>query len=245
MVGAVTDPLVPILENVTEPLAPIVGAVTDPLVPVIEDLTTPLAPVIDNVLNPPAPVVEDLTAPLSPVGGKITTALPPVADRVPQPVSGAPQIQQPASMPSLPQGSPSLDLPVSALTPQGAIHAPQRPTLNGPAAGHAPAGFLPGLPAFTNPFSPTFSAAPVATSGDTVTASSEAGPAGGGSPAPQLPASSGSSASAGGLGGAAGGTLFALLVSLAAFGLRHTTRLRLSAFAWRPQAFVAVIERPG
>jgi hypothetical protein len=71
-------------------------------------------------------------------------------------------------------------------------------------------------------------------------------PAGSGpSPAQPVPAPSGASAAAGAGGGVAAATLFALLVSLAAFGLRHSTRLRLASIAWRQQAFVAVIERPG
>jgi hypothetical protein len=60
-----------------------------------------------------------------------------------------------------------------------------------------------------------------------------------------LPGPSGASASAGAGSGVAAATLFALLVSLAAFGLRHSTRLRLPSIAWRQQAFLAVIERPG
>jgi hypothetical protein len=63
------------------------------------------------------------------------------------------------------------------------------------------------------------------------------------SPSP-LPAPSGATAGSGAA-GIATATLFALLLSLAAFGLRHFSRLRLVPVAWRPQAFVAVIERPG
>jgi hypothetical protein len=36
-----------------------------------------------------------------------------------------------------------------------------------------------------------------------------------------------------------------LLFSLAAFALRHFSRLRVPPAQWRPFAFVAVIERPG
>jgi hypothetical protein len=39
--------------------------------------------------------------------------------------------------------------------------------------------------------------------------------------------------------------LFAVLLSLVAFGLRHWWRSRWVSRAWRVQAFVAVIERPG
>jgi hypothetical protein len=61
---------------------------------------------------------------------------------------------------------------------------------------------------------------------------------------PQAPAPSGSAAGSGAA-GVASSTLFALLVSLAAFALRHFTRLQLAQARWRPQAFVAVLERPG
>jgi hypothetical protein len=64
------------------------------------------------------------------------------------------------------------------------------------------------------------------------------------SSAPPLPAPSGTSAGSGAA-GVAFSTLFALLLSFAAFGLRHFTRVRLVPLAWRQQAFVAVIERPG
>jgi len=37
----------------------------------------------------------------------------------------------------------------------------------------------------------------------------------------------------------------ALLLSAAAFGLRHYSRLRIPPVQWRQFAFVAVIERPG
>jgi hypothetical protein len=70
---------------------------------------------------------------------------------------------------------------------------------------------------------------------------------GGGSPnaPPSLPAPAGGSGSSGGS-GVAFSTLFALLVSLAAFSAQpFSRRLKLALAPWRPAAFIAVIERPG
>jgi hypothetical protein len=71
---------------------------------------------------------------------------------------------------------------------------------------------------------------------------------GGGSsnaPPPPLPASGAGSGSSGGF-GVAFSTLFALLVSLAAFSAQQfSRRLILALPPWRPAAFIAVIERPG
>jgi hypothetical protein len=61
---------------------------------------------------------------------------------------------------------------------------------------------------------------------------------------PPLPSSGGSGASGGS--GVAFSTLFALLVSLAAFSAQpFSRRLTLALPPWRPAAFIAVIERPG
>jgi hypothetical protein len=64
----------------------------------------------------------------------------------------------------------------------------------------------------------------------------------GGVPPVPLPSSGGAAWAAGGF---AASTLFALLVSLLAFGLRHFWRSLFVGRAWRVRAFVAVIERPG
>ena len=145
-----------------------------------------------------------------------------------------------AGLPAAPQAAqpPILTTPP---TPTVALDAPS-PAAGSPAPGTQPGPF--GYPTFEGPLSLT---APLAASTHAAAAGSSPDSAVGSGPSPSqpLPAPSGASASAGGIGGAAGGILFALLVSLAAFGLRHSTRLRLSSFAWRPQAFVAVIERPG
>jgi hypothetical protein len=58
-----------------------------------------------------------------------------------------------------------------------------------------------------------------------------------------LPASGGAAGS--GAAGIASSALFALLVSFTAFALWHLARLLLTPARWRPQAFVAVLERPG
>jgi hypothetical protein len=63
--------------------------------------------------------------------------------------------------------------------------------------------------------------------------------------APSAPAPVQSSGSAGPAGSGVAFSLFALLVSLAAFALGKYTLLTLSRARWRPLAFVAVIERPG
>jgi hypothetical protein len=68
----------------------------------------------------------------------------------------------------------------------------------------------------------------------------------GGASLPQVPepASPAGGAAASGA-GAAFAFFLALLLSLAAFGLRHTSRLRLPPVQWRQFEFVAVVERPG
>jgi hypothetical protein len=69
----------------------------------------------------------------------------------------------------------------------------------------------------------------------------------GGTSLPQVPDPASSAGGAAGAGGSAAafGFFFALLLSLAAYGLRHYSRLRLPPAQWRQLAFVAVIERPG
>ena len=141
--------------------------------------------------------------------------------------------------PVLPQ-APSLAAPPASTLAPDAPSVEAGPQASGP---HAPAPLVQTV--FEGPLSLT---SPLAAPTDAAAAAgspSNSASGNGPSPTQPLPAPSGASAAAGGIGGAAGGVLFALLVSLAAFGLRHSTRLRLSAFAWRPQAFVAVIERPG
>jgi hypothetical protein len=68
--------------------------------------------------------------------------------------------------------------------------------------------------------------------------------AGGSSPNSGPPSSSGGAAGSGAA-GIASSALFALLVSFTAFALWHLARLLLMPARWRPQAFVAVLERPG
>ena len=235
----------------SEPLAPVLGNVVAPLAPVVDDLVAPLAPVIDN-----------LTAPLSPVVDGVVTALPPaVADilspRAPQPESGAAPLPSPSAplrsapapatapvppshfldTPATPQQSPSsIELP--------ATHQPGvDPQAGSPAHSHAAAGYaaFSTAPAFPTPLQSLLPA------GDPEIAPSQTDAPAQGAPSQTqtLPAPSGSSAAAGAGSGVAAALLFALLVSLAAFGLRHSTRLRLPSKAWRQQAFLAVIERPG
>jgi hypothetical protein len=72
-------------------------------------------------------------------------------------------------------------------------------------------------------------------------------PANGGGPLPQAPgpAPAGGSATGGVGSGVAFGFFLALLFSIAAFALRHFSRLRLPPAQRRQFTFVAVIERPG
>jgi hypothetical protein len=65
-----------------------------------------------------------------------------------------------------------------------------------------------------------------------------------GSPHSPEPVTTGSGAASAAAAAATAG-LFALLLSLAALGLRYFARLQLAPVRWRPQAFVAVLERPG
>jgi hypothetical protein len=64
------------------------------------------------------------------------------------------------------------------------------------------------------------------------------------SSAPPLPAPGAATAS-GGASGPAAATMFGVLLAFAAFCLLHHMRLRVATGVCRPQAFVAVIERPG
>jgi hypothetical protein len=136
----------------------------------------------------------------------------------------------------------AVDLPATQRTladpPQTGTHqVPRAPQAGWPIPDHGGHG------AFSNALA--FQAGLHAAGAD-VSASESTDPAGSAPSQTQpLPAPSGASAAAGAGSGVAAATLFALLVSLAAFGLRHSTRLRLPSTGWRQQAFLAVIERPG
>jgi hypothetical protein len=231
-----TAPLAPVIEDLTAPLAPVVEDLTAPLAPIAEDLTAPLAPIVEDLSAPLAPALDDVTSPLAPLAGDLTTPF-------------GPAVQDPTSAPIAPGSSPVAGMPVASApsTPISVLPPLTAPHSAGPVSHGGPAASHQSLPIFDVPLSPGFGPTLLAAPGH---AGLDAGfgpdTAAGGSSGPlPLPGTSGSSAAAGGFGGAAGGTLFALLLSLAAFGLRHSTRLRLSSFAFRPQAFVAVIERPG
>jgi hypothetical protein len=104
----------------------------------------------------------------------------------------------------------------------------------------------PSLP--SGPWAPFATLAQAALSSAALAHAPQAGPpADGGGPLPQAPdpAPAGGSAT-GGVGSGAGfGFFLALLFSIAAFALRHYSRLRLPPAQWRQFTFVAVIERPG
>jgi hypothetical protein len=104
----------------------------------------------------------------------------------------------------------------------------------------------PSLP--TGPWAPFAAVAQAALSSAALAHAPQAAPpATGGGPLPQVPdpAPAGGSAS-GGIGSGVGfGFFLALLFSIAAFALRHYSRLRLPPAQWRQFTFVAVIERPG
>ncbi len=196
-----------------------------------------------------------MTAPLAPVTD-VVRDVPPVRNVLsPSPSSGSPQhpniLETPAS-PFVPQ-APAIAAPPAVVpgtsAPSAVFTAPPAATGTTPGAtgpSSAPTG--PNVDLFSAPGAPTLFPA-LSGSGDGGQATSSTSTSTQGSTAPSqpspLPASSGSSAGSGSGSGVAFSTLFALLLSLAAFGLRHSTRLRLASFAWRQQAFVAVIERPG
>jgi hypothetical protein len=228
VVEDLTAPLTPVVEDLTAPLTPVVEELTAPLTPVVEDLTAPLTPVVEDLTAPLAPAVEDLT-PASPIG------LGGDADPTPalSPAQGT-ALPSPAATPSAPAPPVNL-MPADTRSPLGLESPHATGGQSSPAAAAPGASILtsPGLLEPALPTSPTAAAAP---------SDSTSGPV----PPNGLPAPAPSGASAGsGAAGVASSVLFALLLSLAAFGLRHFTRLRLASFAWRPQAFVAVIERPG
>jgi hypothetical protein len=133
---------------------------------------------------------------------------------------------------------PTTQQPVAAPQRTGAVD-PRAPQTGSPTSSSQNHGVFPAAPPFP-------AALAAAQAGNDIAASQTNAPAQD-APSQSQPLSgpSGASASAGAGGGVAAATLFALLLSLAAFGLRHSTRLRLPSIAWRQQAFLAVIERPG
>jgi hypothetical protein len=239
----VTAPLAPVVGDLTAPLAPIVEGVTAPLTPVIEDLTAPLAPVVEDLTGPLAPVVGDLTSPLPPSAGDVSAGVigvtgpsSPAPHAFPTAAAPSSQIPAPSAPPATP-GAPSASVFAGPEARSGlGLDAPQTSGRESMPAAPGPGPSIFGSPGLFSPSTPSShagSASPLASATGSV-------PPNG----PSLPVPSGASAGSG-AGGVATGTLLALLLSLAAFGLRHFSRLRMASFAWRPQAFVAVIERPG
>jgi hypothetical protein len=214
------------------------GGLLAPLTPVVESLLppsdgggplAPLAPVLDRVLPPSGgggPLTEVLQTLAPPSAGDGPLPLEP-ADL---PLSTAPA-SPPAGLPDLPApaaGGGSFDAPTTPATPPVSVLLDQLVAASPFGSGVTAASPL----ALGAGPAPTFGAPPAQLEG-------------GGSP-PQVPdpASSAGGASAGGS-GVAFGLFLALLFSLAAFALRHYSRLRLPPVQWRQFAFVAVIERPG
>jgi hypothetical protein len=235
-------PLAPVVDGLTAPLAPVIDTLTAPLAPVVDGVVSALPPAVTNILPPRAqPQPDDSAgtsrpAPIAPT----TRQGPPTA-----PTSPGHVYDTPATPPTSPV---SVDLPTTrqpvAAPPQtGVAVDPRAPQVGSRGhnsqtdGGH---GAFPAAPAF-----PAALQAAAQTAADTAASQMNAPADDAPSQVQPLPGSSGASASAGAGGGVAAATLFALLVSLAAFGLRHSTRLRLPSMAWRQQAFLAVIERPG
>jgi hypothetical protein len=96
------------------------------------------------------------------------------------------------------------------------------------------------LPLSSSPLAAAFASSAAEASPDVAQALGDSSPGAG-----QLPASGGGSAAGSAAAGIASSALFALLVSFTAFALWHLARLLLTPARWRPQAFVAVLERPG
>jgi hypothetical protein len=189
---------------------------------------------------------DELTAPLLDTGGPSSSAPPsrdpsaPGTPSAPAPRAGdlagaAPAPTDAAATPTTPIPETPLE---TALTggPQPLETVPPA----GSVAGHAHALYSLALPAGATPFvqTPAWSA--------TMATANAPAPNGDGKPvAPTQPPAPFSGSAAAAVSGAAASALFALLISLAAFTLGGSSRLRLTPARWRPLAFVAVIERPG
>jgi translation initiation factor IF-2 len=192
-----------------------------------QERAAPQGPVLEDR---PAPVVEDSTAPAALVA------------------------QAPANQSAT---APSSPVPPSAvlLEPAGAApvlwEADGRGAHDGPLAA---AGAAPGMPAVAYPPALTLSeqsffavsGSPTATLSASALAARPSGSAVSARPSSPrpLPAPGGATAS-GGAAGPAAATLFGVLLAFAAYCLLHHMRLRIATCVCRPQAFVAVIERPG
>jgi hypothetical protein len=236
----------------------VVGGLVDPVVPVVQEVLEPVGPVLSGVVEPLRPVAGPVVEPLGPgrgSSGGSSTRPPsrPAAGPGGSGLAAAPAPSQAGSFggfASLPPAAPPVQVPSAPTVVEGLFDSSEGPLV---AAQHLVLGMAPydlltalnaglnsswatgfQLPISVAPF--TFSAA--AASPDAARAPSGSLPGSG-----QLPASGGAAGSA--AAGIASSALFALLVAFTAFALWHLARLMLTPARWRPQAFVAVLERPG
>jgi hypothetical protein len=248
----------PVVKTVTDPLAP-VGGPGAPVITPVTRLVAPDAPTHTPApTRTPAPTLAPLSALAPPPATPRTIA--PIAQRTPStpgvptsaPRMGAPRTTAPAPGPAPAITAPVLvPGPTPAVAPAQILTTPARnPSLPAPAA-RRPAQWLPtprsaasGVAAFPWSFGPRgVTLTPVTRSTPSVAASAARTPL---APAvPATPTGAGSAPLAGsGIGGWSGGP-GALLLTLFAVALCAAYRFLLAPAAYRPAAFVSLVERPG
>jgi hypothetical protein len=263
VVGAALEDLGPIkhVADGVPPVAELVDAGSSLVAPLIEPITAPLAglepPLREAGLPLPAlPALPGAGGSPPPAGpGALLDALPSGTNR--QPPSGGqagPGHGTDAGSPGNAAAAPdsltaaTADGPASvspASKPAETLGSAGPGPLADPRLGHGLA--RPAQPlGWATPLHALFGTGTTAIASGLLGASpAVADPAGALGADPPQPAAPGGAAAGSGGSGVGSSTLFALLLSLAAVALRHSTRLQLAPARWRPQAFVAVLERPG
>jgi hypothetical protein len=257
---SVLQPVVPIVDDLTAPLAPVSDGLLQPAAPVVDGLLSPLTPVVilPTLRGLPREERGDSGTTSSGSGSASSASGPPPSGpntprgseapvasgddaRSTQGLATPPALDLPATLPT---GAPQLPTESAPSPLNPGAHAglgPHDYTLSGWAAAlqrqlqlnAAGTGFL----GIGGPLSAAAAASPGAA--DAIGSGTGSTPSSGSLPAV------GSGAAGSGAAGTASSALFALLVSFTAFALWHLARLLLTPARWRPQAFVAVLERPG
>jgi hypothetical protein len=291
VVEDVVEPVVPVVEDVVEPvLEPVMDDGVDVVLPVLDPVLQSVAPIVADVPDVVPPALGPVLAPIAPIVDLPTVLLPPVPGLLGAvaPVPDGGDHQPPAEQlgPSPPSSTPPSPLDTATGPGSEPTGAGERFPLSGeapavsvspgttaalPALGASPEPMVAqGLPelksepqgAGVTPVSspdprgtlaafalPCYAAAPMSGLAPLASWQTERvrASASGDGPTeiPSLPPPSSCSGTSGGS-GAGFRTLFADLVTLAAFAAQpFSRRLQRASAPWRPAAFVAVIERPG
>jgi hypothetical protein len=263
--------VLPVVENLVEPV--IVLVVEDPAEPAVEGPAEPVEPVVNRDDGQPAAGEEpgsSCCAPPSPLDASAPSSDPPASPGG-SPATGAggrppekPSAEAPAASDSpgtaaappeadvspAPAVGPALpDLavppePVVARTVPG-LRSERQQQVPRPAvrSSHAAGGATAASAFACNAAAAVYGPAPLSSA--LIEAVPDSASGGGSSEVPSLPSPSTCGGTGGGS-GAASRTLFADLVTLAAFAAQpFSRRLRHASAPWPPAAFVALIERPG